>query len=370
MSLPWSTALDVSYVGAHNYNSIAFGSISTPGGENPIDRNAPDVGTAFLPQYQDPTKAASAIPGARALSTDLLRPFRGLGAVTTTWPMFHTQYDSIQTSVNRRFRGGWQAGFNWTLGLRFTGNTLAAQHFEHGADNSISLAPYQAANDALLSNVGLRRHIITANFIYATPHIASGSGARQVLSEVLNDWQVSGVLTGGSGSPYDATYSYASGGSNVNLTGSPQYAARIVAKGDVGGGCSKDPYRQFNVAAFSGPTYTPGGSIGNESGVNLLNGCADHTVDLALSRNIRVGGKRNLQFRLDMFNAFNTLVFNARQTQIQWTSPTDQATVLNSQFNADGSLNTTRLTPATAGAGAATGAQAMRSMQMQFKFQF
>ncbi len=370
MTLPWSMALDVSYVGAHNFNSIAFGSISTPAGENPIDRNAPDVGTAFLPQYQDPTKPASSVPGARAYSTDLLRPFRGLGAITTTWPMFHTQYDSIQTSFNRRFRGGWQAGFNWTLGLRFTGNTLAPQHFEHKADGTIALAPYQAENDKLLSNVGLRRHIITANFIYAVPRMQIGSGGRRILSEIVNGWQLSGVLTAGSGAPYDATYSYSTGGSNVNLTGSPQYAARIVDKGGSHKGCSSDPYRQFDVTGFSGPTYTPGGSIGNESGVNLLSGCADHTVDLAVSRTIRLPGKREFQFRLDIFNAFNALVFNARQTQIQWNNPNDQASILNNQFNADGTLNSARLTPATAGAGAATGAQPMRSMQMQFRLSF
>ena len=31
------SSLDVSYVGAHNFNAVAFGSISTPGGQTPID---------------------------------------------------------------------------------------------------------------------------------------------------------------------------------------------------------------------------------------------------------------------------------------------------------------------------------------------
>ena len=138
MAMPWSSSLDVSYVGAHNYNAVAFGSISTPAGQLPIDLNAPDVGTGYLPQYQDPTLAASAVPGATAFTTDLLRPYRGLGAITTTWPRFYTQYDSIQTAFNRRFRNGWQAGLNWTLGLRFDGNTLSPQHFEHNADGTIT----------------------------------------------------------------------------------------------------------------------------------------------------------------------------------------------------------------------------------------
>jgi hypothetical protein len=372
MALPWSSAVDVSFVGAHNSNSIAFGSISTPAGQLPIDRNAPDVGTAFLPQYQDSTKAASAVPGARAYVTDLLRPYRGLGAITTTWPRFHTQYDSIQTSYNRRFSKGWQAGLNWTLGLRFNGNTLSPQHFEHQADGSIALASYQGDLDKLLSNVGLRRHIVKANFVWSAPSLKGHDGIPRVVDFLLRDWQVSGILTAGSGAPYDATYSYTSGGANVNLTGSPSYAARIarVPGVDPGKGCSSDQYAQFNAAAFSGPTYTPGGSIGNESGVNLLTGCPDHTLDLALSRTIRLGGRRQVQFRLDAFNVLNTIVFNARATGIQYSNPTDPARILNNQFATDGSLNPARLTPNQAGAGAANGAQAMRTMQLQLRFMF
>ena len=140
----------------------------------------------------------------------------------------------------------------------------------------------------------------------------------------------------------------------------------------MGAGCSKDPYQQFNVGGFSGPTCTAGGSIGNESGVNLLSGCADHTVDLALSRTIRVGGKRSLQFRLDMFNAFNALVFKIRCVRPRFSGTARlSATVLNSQLNTDGSLDMARLTTTSAGAGAATGAQAMRKVpHMSSRFQF
>jgi hypothetical protein len=115
-----------------------------------------------------------------------------------------------------------------------------------------------------------------------------------------------------------------------------------------------------------GPGYH---STGLESGRNILRGCADHTVDLAVARNIRLGGARNLQFRLDVFNAFNAVVINNRQTQIQYNSPTD-LTVRNPQYLADGSLNPDRLTPRTAGFGAATSAQNMRNLQLQVRFQF
>jgi hypothetical protein len=123
------------------------------------------------------------------------------------------------------------------------------------------------------------------------------------------------VFTGGSGAPYDVTYSYQTAGANVNLTGSPNYRARIRTVGDIGSVCSSDQYAQFNASAFAGPTYN---SIGDESGANLLNGCWDKTTDLAIARNIRVGGSRQVQFRLDLFNAFNSVVINARNTTIQY----------------------------------------------------
>jgi hypothetical protein len=82
-----------------------------------------------------------------------------------------------------------------------------------------------------------------------------------------------------------------------------------------------------------------------------------------------VGGSRQLQFRLDVFNAFNVVVINARQNQITYNNPVDKV-IQNAQYNADGSLNTARLTPRTAGFGAATGAQAMRNLQLQIRFQF
>jgi len=192
------------------------------------------------------------------------------------------------------------------------------------------------------------------------------SGAGQVAATVVNDWQVSGVLTAGSGTPYDIGYSYTTGGANVNLTGSPNYPARIRVVGDTGAGCSSDPYKQFKTAAFAGPTY---GSTGTESGANLMSGCFDHTFDLSVARNIRLGGNRVVQFRADVFNLFNAAVINLRQTTLQMSNPIDQA-VQNSQFNADGTVNAARLAPKNAGFGAATGAQAMRSVQVQLRLQF
>ena len=152
----------------------------------------------------------------------------------------------------------------------------------------------------------------------------------------------------------------------MNLTGSPDYAARIRYVGDPGSGCSDDQYRQFNTSAVTGPQY---GSVGLESSRNLLGGCLNKTVDLAIAKNIRLHGSRSLQFRVDAFNVFNTVVINDRERNVIYRSPTD-LTIVNSQTLPDGSLDAARLTPRTAGFGAATNAQAMRNLQVQLRFAF
>jgi hypothetical protein len=218
-----------------------------------------------------------------------------------------------------------------------------------------------------MKNPGLNRHVLKANFVWDLPDLPRGDHIGQhILAAVVNDWQWSGVWTGGSGNPYTPSFSYQTGGGNLNLTGSPDYAARIVMNGDPGGGCSGDRYRMFNTEVFSGPTYE---SLGLESGRSYLTGCFSNIWDMAVSRSFRLGGDRVIQVRADMFNAFNTVNYTGIQSQLQLVSPANQ-TVRNAQFDADGNLDQTRLRPQTAGFGAVTSAAALRSVQLQVRFRF
>jgi len=371
-AMPWSLSGDVSYVGQHGFNLL----------QN-VDINAVDFGVAFSGTAQDGTVAASTTPGGSALSVDLLRPYRGFGAIQQNWGIGYNTYHSIQTSFNRRFRNGFSAGLNYTLGLSNTGTAGNPVRLDHHADGTYSIRADQAEQDELLKDLGLQRHTIKGNMVWDLPKVSSGGGARKVLAAVLNDWQLSGILTAGTGAPYSVGFSYAGGAvgnaaggtnangtGNQNLTGSPSYAPRILISGDPGSGCSDNQYAQFNTAAFTVPTASASSpSRGLESGQNYLHGCFDKTVDLALARNFRLGGGRTVQFRIEAFNAFNAVVFNARNTTLQVTSPL-VLTQSNPQYDASGNLVQTRLTPQNAGFGAATGAQAMRSMQAQIRFQF
>jgi hypothetical protein len=353
MALPWSSVIDVSYVGQHGYNL----------GQT-VDINQVDLGAAYLAQNQDRT-LSSAIPGGNAVATDLMRAFRGYGQINQFWGRGWNKYHSIQSTFNRRFSNGVSFGLNWTLGLVNTTNSGA--RLEHGADGSLQYRSDQDEADELLGRGQLQRHTFKGNFVWDLPDLdGSTGGAKRLLAAVTNDWQLSGIYTGQSGDRYSVGYNYQNGGGNVNVTGSPNYGGRIVMTGDTGSGCSDNQYQQFNTAAFSGP---PIGSVGLESGQNYMNGCFENFWDLAIARNFRLGGSRMVQLRLEMFNAFNTLVYSARNTTVNIQSPTDP-TVTNPTYDAQGNLVPSRVRPADAGFGAATNAFNLRSMQAQIRFQF
>jgi hypothetical protein len=206
-----------------------------------------------------------------------------------------------------------------------------------------------------------------ASFVWDLPDVRGNGGLLRAIGTVANDWQLSGIWTGATGSPYAVGFSYQSGGSSVNLTGSPDYGARIRVVGDPGSGCSSDPYRQFDPAAFAGPLM---GSVGLESGNDYLLGCFTSVLDLSIARNIRLGGGRQIQLRVDMFNAPDAAIVTGRNTTMNLASPNDPVTATNLPFDAAGNLVTARALPRGAGFGVANAYQAPRSVQAQIRFSF
>ena len=67
---------------------------------------------------------------------------------------------------------------------------------QHAADGTISLRPDQAQYEALNENLALQKHVIKSNAVWDLPNAPSRWG--KVGEILLNDWQLSGVLTAGS----------------------------------------------------------------------------------------------------------------------------------------------------------------------------
>jgi hypothetical protein len=145
------------------------------------------------------------------------------------------------------------------------------------------------------------------------------------------------------------------------------FAPRIRIVGDPGKGCSSDVCRQFNTTAFQGPLV---GSVGLESANGYLHGCFSSVLDLSIARNIRLGGGRTLQLRVDMFNAPNAAGITGRNTTLQLSSTADPVTPLNLPFDANGNVLPNRVRPNQAGFGAVTGYPAPRTVQGYIRFGF
>ncbi|MEO7190739.1 MAG: carboxypeptidase regulatory-like domain-containing protein [Vicinamibacterales bacterium] len=357
-ALPWSSRVDVSYVGHHAYHVLGG---QQAGGA--VNLNTIDLGTTLALSGQDSTQTAGT-----ALPNNLLRPYRGYSNILVQWGRFHRTFHSLQTSVTRRLRGGFAAGVNWTWTISDSGNTGLPSpqlRIDHAEDGSYGVRPDQATAEALFADQGRVPHILVANVTWVLPHLAARNRFTRKAGVLLNGWQLSGVFRYDSGAPYDVTYSYETGG-GASLTGSPDYTARVLVTGDPGSGCSSDQYQQFNTAAFSGPLP---GSNGLESGRNLLRGCGDHRVDVSVRRSVKFLFHRQLELRLDIFNALNSVIFNGRSATLQLTAPAQQ-TILNAQYLADGRLAPDRLQPENAGFGAATNAMAPRAVQVQGRLKF
>ena len=324
---PWSSSIDVSYVGSHGYNRLGG---FQGGNDREPERRRFRHGVPG--EHQDPTKGTNAIPGAAALRTNLLRPYRGLrhhpARTRPSSGMSPHDPDVVQPPIPARVPVRHQPH----AGSRSPATLACRSGCSTTADGTFSVRADQAQYEALNQTLNLQRHVLKANAIWDLPHMSTDGGtAHKVLAYAANGWQVSGIWTGTSGNRYDLGFGYQGGIGNVNLTGSPDYGARIIYKdtGIEGTGCSNDQYRQFNaVGTVAGPGFN---SVGLESGRNIMQGCFVNVIDSRLSRSIQLSGGKTFSIQFDMFNAFNIVNINARNSTVSLNSPTDQ-TVRNSQI--------------------------------------
>jgi len=348
IQLPWKSVLDVSYVGTKSRNQHTQKNI-----------NAPAYGAAYLPQNQDTTLSASAIPGATALPVDFLRPYQGYGNIFMVDTSAYANYNSLQMSFNRRFQGGLLFSANYTFGKAMGTSSIDLPAGNNNPNPNVVGFPrndsYQAqANYAPLDYD--RRHNFLTQFVWQLPKIGTGG----ILGAIVNDWQLAGVYRWVSGQPYTPTYSIP-GISAYTLTGTQGLeSARLVIVGDPGSGNSSDPYKQFNVSAFTTPTAN---SLGLESGKNYLVGPPMNNLDLSISKFVNLGGGRRVEIRLDAFNALNTVQFLTVNSTLSVKSLTDP-TPTNLAYDASGKL----VNPS--GFGTVSSARPSREIQILARFQF
>jgi hypothetical protein len=211
-------------------------------------------------------------------------------------------YHSLQVGLEKRFSHGFQARSNFTwskvLDLSATGN-IAVQG---GLPNPFDIR-YNRGISQL--NVPL---VSTTYFVYDLPAF---EGWNVVGRNVLGGWEVSAIINAYSGSPFGICGC----GNGQNASGSNQYGDRA----DVVSGVSPEVHQgskqnwlnhYLNPAAFV--TNAPG-TFGN-SGRNPFITPTINTTDAALMKNWNFKERYGIQFRWEMFNAFNHPSFGGPNT--------------------------------------------------------
>ena len=362
---------DISYVGSSSRH-------------NPrrMNLNTPAYGTTFGAAAQDPTKYANGVipssepslpaaysaahvnfTGANALATDFLRPYQGYSDITYYLFDGNSTYNSLQSSVHRRFATGFTLDIAYTFSRVTTTvsddstytNILSPRNYDYG------LATFD------------RTHAFVGNFVWNLPKGSKYLGGGRFARLVADNWEISGITTISSGNPTELGLTISGQDAGNRLLGTPTAGnlsgqqPRFFVNGGAQSGST------INVGAFSVPGI---GQIGPYSRFYLRNPIINNQ-DLSLFKNFRFDseGKRYLQFRVEAFNVFNHAQYSGYNLTTNVTNAAGQ-TGANIFNNLTGLTITNNLRPAGSAAvlgtyfGEKNAANAMRVVELAVKFYF
>lgn len=235
-------------------------------------------------------------PGPGAI--DPRRPYaaRLPGVTGITWleSSANSFYSSMQLGVEKRFSRGFYLLANWTWahGLDNVGG-------DGGVNGPIPQDPANRRADWGSSNSDIRHRVNIAG-TYQLPfgknrRWLSGGGAADW---ILGGWELGVINVMQTGLPF-----------TVTVPGSPSNTGSGSRANPVPGVDPRPAVRTiqqwFNPAAFATPPAFTWGTLGR----NTLRGPALHNFDLSASKKWLFSESRELQFRAEFFNAFNTPQF-------------------------------------------------------------
>ena len=288
-------------------------------------------------------------------------------------------YDSLQTTLNRRFATGLTAGFQWTYGHSI-GNTAGSNEAQTTQD------PFNFGRDRG-NNAFDVRHSANASLLYQLPFRLNNKMAQYA----FGGWELGGIWNGRTGLPIDVTITRPDIISRVNATG--QYVSTFnaatttaVVNNPWGGAfrnnrrpdvvAGVDPFLHtdngrvmLNPAAFSVPQP---GSFGN-LGRYALHGPGLQQIDFTVHKKFALGEARNIEFRGEVYNLLNHTNFANPPATLSNALPGSASAVGN--FLQPGQAYTSATSGAAFGVANATvsrdiGLGSQRQIQMSLRLNF
>jgi hypothetical protein len=295
-ALPWSMIADVAYVGNAGRNQPVQSAI-----------NDFTYGTQLLPQNADPTNSGQPV------ASNYLRPYRGFGGINLRQWTGYNDYHSIQVSVNRRF----SHGLAW--GVAYTGMKRKSL----GTFDPFLTAEANKARNYTFSNS--RPHSLVINYNYEVPRFSES--LNPILLGVIDGWQISGITVVQSQNRGGFSYTFTGAPTNDLSGNGGQRRVTLVCDPNLPssertfdrqfrtecikpGGGADDP---FYLGKSTNDEYNPPGYINH---------------DITLFKNFAIG-TRTLQFRAEMYNAFNLTQYEGVDTSAQFDYATGNQTDTN-----------------------------------------
>ncbi|MEP6819909.1 MAG: carboxypeptidase regulatory-like domain-containing protein [bacterium] len=274
-------------------------------------------------------------------ANDLINVSRRLPGVASIIMIESTgdsSYHALQIWANRRFsdRLAFQVAYTWSHTI--TNVPLAAY-------NSGATDPFDYNLDHGDADLD-RRQMFVANAVYVLPSFKRWGA---IASYILGDWQLNGIASFLGGTPLDV----ASGANTAGLSPSGNIGQRpsLVLGVPIYLHNAGDRLQYLNPAAFSLPEVGKFGSLGRGS----VRGPDIKNFDLSVVKNWKIRDRYRLQFRAEMFNAFNHPNFNGVDANL-------------SLDNVAGDENFGK--PLNPNFGRITGTRGTREIQFGLKFNF
>ena len=261
--LPGHWALDVAYLGVHGVDTVANMNINNPM-SGPLG-----LGNASQPLYQLYGKTAGA---------------------TVRWLGYSSSYHSLQAKIDRRFSDlNVNTSFTWGKAMSFQNDDDGNLIWLINQRRSYARTDYD------------RTLTFVQSYVYQLPF---GKGKKMLnagpAAWVFGNWQLSGVLSLMSGTPWYVT----ANGSSLNTPGETQtgdQVAPVQIQHGIGVG-----HPWFSTSSFAQPTGVRFGTAGR----NILSGPGLFALNLAMSKHFKFTERIGLELRAETFNFTNTPQFN------------------------------------------------------------
>ncbi|MBA2646896.1 MAG: hypothetical protein H0U81_08870, partial [Pyrinomonadaceae bacterium] len=252
-------------------------------------------------------------PGGGNNGRALFSQFRRIANTNEMRPFNTATYDSLQTQVTRRLSASSLFGLTYTFSK--------AINYADQSDSGLTFnwVPMLERNRALAGFD--RTHNLQVYGVYELPF---GSGQRWandgVLSQIVGGWQLNGIFSSVSGTPFTVT----SSGTLLNAPGNTQTADQVLPEVAILGGVGRGE-SYFDPNAFAPVTGVRFGS----SGRNILRGPGLTNLDASLFRDFKITERLTMQFRTEVFNVTNTPAFNNPGTVASAPTRRADGTIIN-----------------------------------------